>query len=108
MSRGLKYDGDKPPVALIPISAVLEEAKVLGFGADKYDTDNWRNGIEYRRLISAALRHLLAISDGEDVDPESNLLHAAHVRCCMAFLIEQYETYPELDDRFKRDDEVTQ
>lgn len=99
MTGGVKHDQGKPPVSLISVSAILEEARVLGFGAKKYDEDNWRGGISYRRILDAVLRHVLAIADGEDQDPESGLLHAAHARCGLGFLIEYYSTHPEMDDR---------
>lgn len=101
MNEGKKYDADKPQLALIPALAIIELGKVMTMGAQKYEADNWRKGITYRRIVSAALRHLLAISDGEDVDPESGLNHAAHVMANMAFLIEFYKKHPELDDRYK-------
>ena len=100
-----KFDTNKAPISLIPTSAILEEAKVLAFGAEKYDKHNWRNGLEFSRVIDAALRHTLALTEGEDIDPESGLLHAAHARCCLAFLIEYYNTHPELDDRYKNEKE---
>ncbi len=99
---GRKNDAGKPPLSLIPRAALEAEAAVMGHGAKKYDSDQWRNGFAYRRLIDAAMRHLLAISDGEDRDPESGELHAAHVRCNMAFLIEQITYGTGTDDRFKR------
>lgn len=99
---GTKYDDGKPPISLIPRSAIEEEAMVLAFGAKKYAADNWRKGFAYRRLIDAALRHMFAIADGEDYDPETGLLHAAHARCCLGFLIEHYKEGLGHDDRYVR------
>jgi len=96
-----KFDGGKSPLSLIPRSALMAEADVLAFGAKKYARHNWRAGMDYSRLIDAALRHLLAFNDGEDVDPETGLSHLAHARCCLAFLIEYQTTHPERDDRYK-------
>lgn len=79
--------------------------KVLQFGAKKYAGHNWRKGMKWSYVISAALRHLLAIKWGEEMDPETGLSHYYHVGCCLAFLSE-YLCYPTLygtlDDRFKR------
>lgn len=96
-----KFDDNKPPVGLIPRSATLEEAYVLAFGAQKYGTHNWRQGIKWQRLINASMRHILAFNEGEDFDPESGLCHLAHARCCLSFLIEYMTTHPEFDDRHK-------
>lgn len=62
---------------------------------------NWRGGIAYSRLISAAYRHLGAINRGEDIDPESGLPHVYHLACNVMFLSWMMENKPELDDRFK-------
>lgn len=98
---GTKYDQDKPPMALLDSDFLEEIASVLGFGASKYAADNWRNGISYRRLISAAYRHLGAINRGEDIDPESGLPHTGHLGCCIMFLSAMGKLHPELDDRWK-------
>ena len=39
---GIKYDGEKPMMHLLPPKAINEVAKVLTFGAQKYDEENWR------------------------------------------------------------------
>jgi hypothetical protein len=100
--QGIKFDSEKPMMALVPPTALLEEAKVWTFGMKKYAAFNWANGLSYLRILSAIMRHTNAIASGEDVDPESGLLHAAHVRCCAAMLIEFTKAFrKDLDDRFK-------
>ena len=94
-----KLDDGKPPLGLIPYSALMEEARVLGFGVEKYGAHNWRQGLEWQRLIDAALRHILAFNNGKDLDPETGLHHLAHARCSLGFLIEYGITHPELDNR---------
>lgn len=98
---GLKYDGDKPPMALLDPAFLTGVAQVLGFGAQKYAAHNWRNGIQYSRLISAAYRHLTAINNGENIDEESGLPHAYHLGCCTMFLASMMQTRPDMDDRWK-------
>lgn len=100
-NEGTKFDNDKPPMALLDPAFLEGVARVLGFGANKYAAHNWRNGIAYSRLISAAYRHLGAINSGEDIDPESGLSHAYHLGCCTMFLASMMQTRPELDDRWK-------
>ena len=100
--RGIKYDDDKPRMALLSTYALIETAKVLNYGAQKYGDDNWRGGISARRLISAALRHILAFNDGEDNDPETGLSHLAHAMCMLMFELESSVTHPELDDRYHK------
>ena len=84
MSKALKYDNGKAPISLIPVEAVIGEAAVFGFGATKYGRHNFRLGLEHTRVLDAAMRHILAIVNGEDIDPESGLPHWAHARCCLA------------------------
>lgn len=99
--KGFKFDKDKPPMALLDPAFLEGVANVLGFGANKYAAHNWRGGIEYSRLISAAMRHLNAINKGENIDPESGLSHAYHLGCCTMFLASMMNTRPDLDDRWK-------
>lgn len=99
--KGVKFDNNKPPMALLDPEFLEGVAKVLGFGASKYAAHNWRNGIQYSRLISAAYRHLGAINKGEDIDPESGLSHTYHLGCCVMFLASMMNTRPDMDDRWK-------
>ena len=98
---GTKYDEDKPPMALIDPEYLLGVANVLGFGATKYSPNNWRGGLQYSRLISAALRHISAINMGEDCDSETGLSHAYHLGCCAMFLASMMNHRPDMDDRYK-------
>lgn len=99
-AQGVKFDGQKPRMDLLDSFAIEELARVLTFGAKKYDSHNWRKGIAKGRLIAAALRHLFAYLKGEDKDPESGLSHVAHAMCCCMFLL-GLEHRTDLDDRYK-------
>ena len=89
MPEGIKYDGEKPKMHLLPSKATLEVAKVLTFGANKYDEENWRKLDNLQsRYTSGALRHIFAHMDSEDIDPESGLSHLAHAICCLLFKLE--------------------
>lgn len=98
---GKKFDTGKPPMALLSGVALLEIAKVLEFGAKKYAPDNWRGGFAWRRVGSAALRHLFAWLNGEDKDSETGLSHLAHCGCCILFLLEFEVMKTGSDDRYK-------
>lgn len=87
--QGIKYDGEKPKMHLLPPKATLEVAKVLTFGAQKYNEENWRKLDNLQdRYSSGALRHIFAHIDKEDLDPESGLSHLAHAICCLMFKLE--------------------
>ena len=109
-NNGIKYDEDKPPMALLSTVFLEEVSKVLAFGANKYAVHNWRKGIEYSRLISAAMRHITAFNNGQDLDTETGLSHIAHASCCLMFLLEQQiaaersivtQYTKDMDDRYK-------
>ena len=86
---GVKYDGEKPKMHLLPPKAINEVAKVLTFGAQKYDEENWRKLEDLQsRYSSGALRHIFAHLDSENLDPESGLSHLAHAICCLLFKLE--------------------
>lgn len=80
---GFKLDDGKT-LAYLCVSdfakAILAVANVATYGAKKYTKRGWRtvpDGIE--RYSEAMMRHLLAHSAGEMMDPESNHTHMAHV-----------------------------
>lgn len=84
---GTKHDSDKPDLSLLPFKALEDVARVMMFGAAKYGRSNWKKGFDEHRLISAALRHLGAHTEGEAIDSESGQAHLAHAACNLLFLI---------------------
>lgn len=97
-----KFDKEKPDLSLIPKEALDGMAKVLMFGAEKYGRYNWLEGFDWHRLISAPMRHITEFNDGEDLDPESGLLHIYHAMCGLAMLAVHVERGLGTDDRFKK------
>lgn len=100
---GTKYDQEKPRMDLLDADALEGLASVLTFGAQKYDAHNWRKGINNSRLVSALLRHLMAIQKGELIDPESGKEHIDHIGCNWMFLSWNLKNRPELNDLYKYD-----
>lgn len=100
MSEGKKFDQGKPPLGLLPASALTEIAKVLLHGKKKYGAHNWRAGMDWSRLYDASLRHKFAFINGEDIDPESGLSHLAHALCCDLFLLAYQMEELGTDDRY--------
>lgn len=86
---------------LVSVLAQVEEAKVYGRGAEKYDDNNWRRGYAWSLSYAALLRHLAAFWAGEDRDPETGLLHLAHARWHTGVLIEFMLRELGTDDRVK-------
>ena len=98
---GLKLDGGKNPLALLPVEALEEVGWIIEHGAEKYGVHNWRGGFEYLRISSAALRHIFAFLKGEDYDPDTGRYHIAHACCCLLFLLTFLLTKTGADDRFR-------
>lgn len=86
--EGEKHDTGKLRWDLLHYDAIEEVVRVLTYGAQKYDDENWKKvpGLR-RRYFAAAMRHLTKWWMGEKNDPESGLHHLAHASCCIMFLM---------------------
>ena len=100
----MKYDTNKAPLALIPPQVINQIAEVLGFGAEKYGMNNWRDdghNTEWSRTYSSIQRHLNAFWDGEDLDPESGKTHLAHAATQLVILMQHInDGHTAMDDRW--------
>ena len=97
-----KIGRTKPPLHLIPGSATVEEAIVMGLGAAKYGPYNWRDhSVAASVYVGALKRHVETWFDGEDIDPESGVSHLAHARACLGILIDAKVNGMLVDDRPK-------
>ena len=80
---GAKLDAGKTRLGLVLggfANALEEVGKVGTYGAKKYSDNGWKevpNG--EARYTDAMLRHIFKPFTGEPRDPDTNLLHAAHV-----------------------------
>lgn len=80
---GAKLDAGKSRLGLVLLgfSRSLQEVGRVGtYGAKKYTPDGWvcvPDGEQ--RYTDAMLRHLMREGDGEQSDPDTQILHAAHV-----------------------------
>ena len=93
-TAGRKFDGGKLEYGLVPPYALKEVVKVLTFGAQKYERDNWQKVPDSkRRYFDAMQRHVWAWKEGESFDPESGIHHLAHAMCCLMFLYEHDTIY---------------
>lgn len=96
---GLRFNQGKTRHDLVPAFAQDQYARVLTKGAEKYAERNWEKGMPWSKVTASLKRHIAAFERGEDVDPETGLLHMAHVMCNAAFLVEYYNIFPQGDDR---------
>ena len=99
---GTKYDSDKPRYDLLPAYALDEVAKVLTFGATKYEPDNWRkvpNGMQ--RYFASSQRHEWQWKRGEKFDKDSKCHHLACAITGLMFMLE-LEMNPEYNSAVVR------
>lgn len=90
MDKFTKNDNEKSNVAILfdmPL-AVAEVAKVVDYGAKKYDRKNWALVDDKERYESASLRHQMEYHNGKYLDDESGLQHLAHSIASQLFLLE--------------------
>ena len=102
LTEGTKLDTGKLRYDLLPPELLEETARVLTFGANKYDDRNWELGINYSRVFGALMRHAWAWWNPlvSDYDPETGYHHLAHAVCCIAFLLSyELRNMKEFDDR---------
>lgn len=95
----------KIPLSVVPSSVLMEVAMGMFDGAWKYRSYNYREiPIRYSRYYDAAMRHLMAWWEGEDIDPDSGLSHVTKVISCLtvlrdAMLQSENGGKPTIDDR---------
>lgn len=77
--KGKRYDVGKSRMSLVPFVAIRALGDVYAYGESKYASWNWTKGMKWSRMSDAMLRHYERFSMGEARDPESGLLHSAHM-----------------------------
>lgn len=80
---GAKLDQGKNRLGLVMFGfakALQEVCKVGTYGAQKYSDNGWMQVPDGQsRYTDALMRHLMKEAEGEEIDPETNLRHAAQV-----------------------------
>ena len=107
LEAGRKFDSNKLEYGLLPPLALEETVKVLTFGAQKYERDNWKKVPDSkRRYFDALERHIWAWKKGEIKDQESGIHHLAHAMCCLMFLYEHDIMYSKEIVMEKKDEAI--
>jgi hypothetical protein len=81
--KALRFNEGKVDWTLLDYKACEPLARAMMYGEKKYDRDNWKGHCEDpREHIQCAMRHLIAIIQGEEHD-ESGVRHSGHVMANM-------------------------
>lgn len=84
-----RYGIRKVPLHLVPPVAVAQMACAFRDGGAKYGPYNFRDEkVSASVYYAAALRHLTAWWDGEDLASDSGEHHLAHAMACMAIVLD--------------------
>lgn len=90
----------KAPLSTLPTGPMYEVALAMLEGARKYGRHNYRvMGVKASVYYDAAMGHLTAWWEGEDIDPASELHHLAKAMACLAVVRDSMMMENWVDDR---------
>lgn len=78
--------------------ALVATSRAMELGKVKYGRNNWQIGMQWSRLVDAAMRHLIAFLVGEVTDPESGADHRGHALFCVSALLHYLHNNLGVDD----------
>lgn len=88
ITDGLKHDGGKPRLDLVPPELIEAVGTVMTHGAEKYGEASYRD-VEPKRYRAALMRHICKwLKEPHGKDEDSGLPHLWHIACNVAFLLE--------------------
>ena len=88
ITDGLKHDGGKPRLDLVPAELIEAVGAVMTHGAEKYGEASYKQ-VEPKRYRAALMRHICKwLKDPYGKDTDSGLPHLWHIACNVAFLLE--------------------
>jgi len=90
----------KVPMSTLPTGPACEVALAMMEGARKYGRHNYRvMGVKASVYYDAAMRHLTAFWEGEDIDPDSGINHLMKAAACLFVLRDSMMMLNWVDDR---------
>ncbi len=90
----------KVPLHAVPVKPLLEVGLAMMEGGRKYGTHNYRAiGVRMSTYYNAAMRHLMAWWEGEDIDADSNVHHLIKAIACLFVVRDSMHMGNCLDDR---------
>lgn len=99
---GFKSDAGKSRMDLIPPEVLIELGNLYSLGAEKYDDNNWKIGMEFGRVYAAMQRHANKWWAGEENDSVDGQHHLDSVLWCavaLRYYMLKYPEYEKFDSR---------
>lgn len=104
MEKARRYNKGKRKWSLVHFKSLEPMVEVLEYGLEKYTVkkgdkiissglDNWKKPMDKKEILESAMRHLVAMMDDEEIDPESGKLHAGHLQANIMIYNYQKENY---------------
>lgn len=88
ITDGLKHDGGKLRLSLVPAEAIEAIGTVMTHGAEKYGKDSYKQ-VDPERYRDALMRHVCKwLKDPHGIDEDSGMPHIWHIITNAAFLCE--------------------
>ena len=88
ITDGLKHDGGKARLDLVPAEIIEAVGVVMTHGVEKYGEGSYKN-VEPKRYRAALMRHICKwLKEPHGIDEDSGLPHLWHIACNVAFLLE--------------------
>lgn len=82
--KAQRFNEGKLDWTLVDYKSIEPLVQAMTYGATKYARENWKLKCDDpMQHIQSAFRHLIAITQGEDIDPESKVEHLGHVMANM-------------------------
>lgn len=91
----------KAPLRYVPPALMIEASGPMEDGAMKYGPFNWREQpVEMVTYLEAAIRHLLAVLDGQDFAEDSGHSHIGHAISGLGIIADAKANGTLIDNRF--------
>lgn len=88
VTDGLKHDGGKLRLSLVPAEAIEAIGAVMTHGAEKYGKDSYKR-VDPERYRDALMRYICKwLKDPHGIDEDSGMPHIWHIITNAAFLCE--------------------
>jgi len=78
---------------------ILKDTQIIDGEIVVSGKGNWQKGLSKREILESMQRHLAALLDGQEIDPESGLDHIGHIGCNYLF----YSYFTTVDPTNARD-----